>query len=232
MPAVLSRPEAAAAFQSAPPPSSWPAGTWPDWSGQRAVICASGPSFSQEQAETIRQAHRQGRVKVLAINRAGLDRCPWADVLYASDQDFWENYPAAREFLGFKVTQSAVACDWWPQLHQVAVDTDAPLMLFDIPGRIWSGGNSGAQGINLVAQWGSREIALVGFDMNVDKGRHFHPDHPTRSHQPTPECCIRWREALGRAAGQLEGRGIKVVNCSGETALGCFPRRSLKDWLS
>lgn len=204
---------------------------WPDWRGRRAVVVASGPSACAEDAALLARARGLDDIRVIAVNRAGLDLCPWADALYACDHDFWNNYPAARDFAGLKMTQSAVACEWWPDLRKVAVDTDAALPLFDLPGRIWSGGNGGSQALNLVAQWGSEDIALVGFDMTVENGRHFHPDHPTRSQQPGKADCERWREALGRAAPQLLAKGVRVTNCSRKTALTCFARMSIDEWL-
>ena len=43
-------------------------------------------------------------------------------------------------------------------------------LLFQEPGVVGSGGNSGFQMINLAAQFGATGIALIGFDMRLGSG--------------------------------------------------------------
>jgi hypothetical protein len=51
-------------------------------------------------------------------------------------------------------------------------------------GVIGSGGNSGFQALNLALQFGARRVILVGFDLNLAGGVHWHGRTP-RLNNPT-----------------------------------------------
>ena len=87
-------------------------------------------------------------------------------------------------------------------------------MLFGEPGVIGDGGNSGFQAINLAAQMGASQIVLVGFDMRIDAGLHWHGRHLHGLNNPREANVLRWRRRLDDAAGSLAERGIDVVNAS------------------
>lgn len=96
-------------------------------------------------------------------------------------------------------------------------------MLFDRAGHVGSGGNSGFQAINLAAQLGADPIVLVGFDMRVDHGLHWHGRHAGNLRNPSPTNIREWRQRLNLAAASLAARGITVLNASPESALTAYP---------
>lgn len=196
-------------------------GWFPDWTGERCVIVASGPSAVEKPIDLAR-----GRARAIAINNSWR-LAPWADVLYASDAAWWA--VNAPDFAGLRVSRSDV-----PGVERVhlcgvegAYHND---LIFDEPGVIGAGGCSGFQALNLAIQWGARDIALVGFDARVDLGVHWHGKH-TATGNPTESTASMWVYHMDRQAGSLKKRGIRVVNCSPVSALQGYEKMGLERWL-
>lgn len=105
-------------------------------------------------------------------------------------------------------------------------------MAFDRFGVLGAGGNSGFQAVNLAAQTGAGRIALVGFDMHLSAGIHWHGRHPPGMNNPTRQVVDGWRRGLDAAATKLAALGIDVVNCSPHSALQAYRPMSLEDFLS
>lgn len=95
-------------------------------------------------------------------------------------------------------------------------------------GVIGGGGNSGFQAVNLAAQFGVREIILVGFDMHLGDGVHWHGRHPPGLNNPRASTVARWRERLDAQAARLARLGITVLNASPTSALTAFPKTTLE----
>jgi len=92
---------------------------------------------------------------------------------------------------------------------------------------IFSGRNSGYQLINLMYHFGFKTIVLVGYDMQHDgKSVHWHGNHPKGF--GNCESISRFREKFPFLASDLEKKGIKVLNCTKETALNCFKKSKLE----
>src|SRR5690606_16993842 len=86
---------------------------------------------------------------------------PWADVLYAMDKVWWDQYgeEAEKTFTGER----------WAPLRYPGVRRE----IFN------RGKNSGVGAISLAAHWGARKIILLGYDCQLTGGRaHWHEDHP------------------------------------------------------
>lgn len=194
---------------------------FPDWRGQRCAIIASGPSAKLENLDDLRD-----QARIIVINNSW-QLAPWADVLYACDAEWWgRNEP---DFAGIKVSGLGGGD------HQVEIARDPGgrwlnKMVFDHPGVIGAGGNSGFQALNLTVQFGSVDIALVGFDMQVDRGVHWHGAHPNGKN-PRPVTIDAWRAHLDNAATSLESRGVSVANCSAASALTQYKKIELGEWL-
>lgn len=154
---------------------------------------------------------------------------PWADVLYSSDLAWW-NAGFGDAFVGVKVSRSAVPGGHKVDLAERSGGWD-DRMLFGTPGVIGAGGSSGFQALNLAVQFGSRRIALVGFDARVDLGTHWHGNHGEGLTNPTEGTAALWADRLDRAAPALSAAGVEVANCSPVSALTAFPKMGLCDWL-
>lgn len=105
-------------------------------------------------------------------------------------------------------------------------------MQFDRFGVLGAGGNSGFQALNLAVQTGATRIALVGFDMHLAAGVHWHGRHPPGMNNPTAQVIAGWREGLDAAAPMLQALGVDVVNCNPHSALRAYRHQSLEDFLS
>jgi hypothetical protein len=109
---------------------------------------------------------------------------------------------------------------------------DHDLMLFDEPGVIGSGGNSGFQALNLAAQFGASKIILIGFDMHSARGVHWYgPNRGRDMRNPLEHNYVSWRGALSKQARVLAGMGVQVVNVSPDSALDCFVRMPIDEAL-
>lgn len=189
-----------------------------DWRyyAQRYFICASGPSLTQEDVDYIR-----GKGIVVMINN-GFQMAPWADVVYGCDTRWWKAYPEAMEHKGRKISiqHNHPDVELWP--HDNRINGIGDEMIHS------NSGNSGQQAINMAYLLGAKEIILLGYDFqNTDGKSHWHGDHKRGLGNGAPhEPRIKHMRI---AAQQLSEKGVKVINCTRETALDCFERKNLED---
>lgn len=191
------------------------------WTGETVFICASGPSLTREDVEKTR-----GKAKSIAINST-IRMAPWADALYACDYAWWERYQDDwKDFQGLKFSQD-------PKAHRrfgtIYVKSERK------PGlgknTIHQGSNSGYQAVNLAYLMGAKRMILLGFDMQLTRDRaHWHGKH-MRMSNPTAKLCQTWVHNFNGLAKELAAEGVEVINCTRETALTCFPRKTLDDVL-
>ena len=95
------------------------------------------------------------------------------------------------------------------------------------------GGNSGYQAINLVYLLGYKQIILLGYDMQEQKGRsHWHKDHAfPKATNPAEATFKTWRADFKILAKAIEKTDASVINATRSTALDCFPKMPLEDAL-
>jgi len=130
------------------------------------------------------------------------------------------------------LTGSARASDLFPFLRLFSIDRGADLARFDSFGELGDGGNSGFQAVNVAAQFGGTRIALVGFDMSLERGFHFHGRHKGPLNNPREAHLGRWRRAFAQAAPVYEAAGVEIVNTSEHSRLDAFPKMTLEAFLS
>src|SRR5262245_16545450 len=100
-------------------------------------------------------------------------------------------------------------------------------------GYVGAGGNSGSQCLNLAVQFRPKLILLVGFDMRIDLGEHWHPRHYPPLSNPHPNDNLpRWRKAIDGVAADLSALGVRVINCSPVSALKAYPKMSIEEALN
>lgn len=191
------------------------------WPGETFVCIASGPSLTAADVEAVR-----GRARVVVVNN-GLLLAPWADVLWATDARWWK-WHAARvaTFGGLKFSLSFGG----PKLpSDVHVLRNAGYSGWSTdPSAVYHGKNGGFAALQLAALLGAARVLLLGYDMQRTGNRdHWHGDHPYKMPNPYRS----WVRAFTDNAPAMRAAGLKVVNCSRETALECFPRLSLTEAL-
>lgn len=197
-------------------------GWWPAWEGETVVIVASGPSAADAPLERAR-----GKAKVIAINTSW-KLAPWADILFACDAKWWDQYEGCPEFKGQKLTVEKLAAEKWGIGYVHAMRPDNRIYL-EPKGTVGWGGNSGFHCLNLALQFGVKRVLLVGYDMRVDKGKHWHGLHPAGMHNPSAPNVARWRKAVDGAAGVARQIGVEVINCSPISTLMQYPKMRFED---
>lgn len=105
----------------------------------------------------------------------------------------------------------------------VAMEPKADRLLLAPRGMIGWGGNGGFQALNLALQWGARRVVLVGYDLRIDLGLHWHGRHAPGLNNPSRTSIEKWRRTLDAQAPLLAGAGVEVVNASPISALTVFP---------
>lgn len=201
---------------------------FPSWAGETAVIVASGPSAKAAPLHLVR-----GRAWTIAINTS-IRLVPWADVLYAADALWWEKVWPTLDFPvpGLKVGYDERSRTFCPDVRLIRIETqrdDRHRILVDEPGKLGNGLNGGFQAINLAVQFGARRIVLVGYDMHLHRGEHWHGKHPKGMNNPQPSAMTRWRNFLEWQAPKLADMGIEVLNATPGSALQAYRFADLAD---
>lgn len=73
---------------------------------------------------------------------------------------------------------------------------------------------------------------LVGYDLSLDQGVHWHGRHGGRLNNPTQRACARWRAIIDAQAPLLASLGVTVLNASPVSALAAFPKVPLEEALA
>lgn len=104
-------------------------------------------------------------------------------------------------------------------------------------GVVWStepyvlgGKNSGLAAINCAWLMGAKRAVLLGFDMRPVEGRNnYHSTHPVSG---KPNYTHRYVQIfipeIAKASAFIEKVGFVVINATPNSALTCFPKRSLE----
>lgn len=196
-----------------------------DWIGCACIVAGSGPSLSEAPIDYIKRKS----VKIIAVNDS-YQLLPFADVLYACDAKWWDVHNGVPEFSGEKWSthdegsnkKITTAEKYGLNLVKgesgkgFSVDTSV----------IHYGDNSGFQAINLAVLLGAKTIFLIGFDMHSKNGRHFFGNHP----EPLTNNVVYERFIKNfDLAAQCLPEGLKIINCTPDSAIKCFPFGNLMD---
>lgn len=206
-------------------PPDW----FPNWAGETAIVVASGPSAAEQPL-----ALAKGKARFIVVNTSW-KLAPWADILYAGDFPWWRAYDGCPEFQGLKITIDRRASDRqehpdWNVVH-LRCEKNTDELLLNPKGLIGWGMNSGFGAVNIAAQLDVKNIILVGYDMSLHAGSHWHGVHLPRMGNPRESQLPRWRRAMERAAPILEAKGISVYNTSQLSALRKFRKTTFAEAL-
>lgn len=132
-----------------------------------------------------------------------------------------------------KISQDKAAAAAFPDIHLVTSVKGCDRIILEPLGEIGWAGNSGFHANNLAVQFGRgpRKIILVGFDMKLEAGAHWHGKHPEGLKNPTDRNIVRWRRALDEAAPIFAAIGVKVINTSPISALTNYPKMTIQEAL-
>lgn len=180
--------------------------------GQTVYVMASGPSLTPEDVMLVR---RTG-CKVFVTNTT-FKMAPWATALVANDRKWWRHYRAEvdRVFTGLLFSGQPVAPDIC-NLKHAGVNTYR---------------NSGAAAISLAIHAGAKRVICLGLDCAPapDGSKHWHGDHPAGL--GNAGSLGLWQDRIAPVAAAASKAGVEVLNASRHTALTCFQRVKLEDYL-
>lgn len=199
---------------------------WPDWTGDVCVIVASGPSASDAKLGIA-----NGSAKFISVN-SSWRLAPWSDVLYACDHAWWSGANGCSEFAGLKLTidKRASDVDGW-RVNLVGCNKKDDRAVLDGTNVVGWGGNSGFHALQLAVQFGCTKVLLVGFDLTISNGLHWHGPHENGMHNPCARHVERWRRVIDAAATPIGERGVRVINCSTQSALRRYQTMRFEDAL-
>lgn len=188
-------------------------------------LIASGPSLTQSDIDRVR-----GLGKVVAINNQ-IFHAPWADVLYACDAHWWEEYQdrIPKEFTGERLTVSAYHYRYGAK-RIPSMKSKSPADGFG-KGYVYTGQNGGFQALNWEINLQTPVVCLLGYDYQHTGGKkHNHPDHKgKRRRMGNAAGVAKWVEYMNAAA--CDTRQTTVINCTRETSLTCFERMELEAFI-
>lgn len=196
---------------------------WPGWGGETIVIVASGPSAGNEKLEKL-----EGRCKIIAINQSW-QLVPFADILYGCDWDWWHRYKGVPNFKGMKVSIDKAACKKYPDIKRMYVEKKNDQLELIKPGHTGWAGNSGFHAFNLAVQQLPEKIILVGFDMTIKHGIHWHGSHQKGMNNPREGNIKRWIRAMDATAEIVAAMNIRVINTSMVSMLSGFEKMPLSE---
>lgn len=164
---------------------------------------------------------------------------PWADAVYGCDKAWWQYRCGLKDFPGLKMCWAGNGLDGFPDIRRVEIaksenpqDVYSSSILTEKVGVIGGGWNSGFQSLNLAVQFGARRILLVGYDMTDRGGLHWYGRNTWNgANNPSDHAFRRWVGAFQLAVPTLKALGVEVINTSPNSALRCFPNRSIADML-
>lgn len=139
----------------------------------------------------------------------------WADALYAMDRQWWVLHTPEIK----AAFQGLLFCG-------------APCKDFDLRVQALRRpefdhfNNSGAGAVALAMLRGAKTVYLLGYDCQRTGGKsHWHGDHP----KPLTNVASigRWLKFFERLAAHAKTKGVRIINCTRETALK-FERQALE----
>lgn len=196
---------------------------FPKWPNETCVVVASGPSLIHT---PIKQG--KGKVRFIAVNRS-VELCPWADIWYGCDYDYWKSVKGGPDFNGMKMTIDEHANQEWPDIHRIVCKKLTDVANFDQVNIIGWGGNSGFHALQIAVKAGCKKVILTGVDCTIKYGVHWHGPHTDGLANPREYSGLKWKNAIDGSYQQLLDLGVKVINCSQVSLLRMYPKMSFEE---
>lgn len=176
--------------------------------GEHTIVClASGPSLSLEDVEVIAQSG----LFTIAVNRT-YEIAPFARIIYAGDDRWWSNYH----------DKTPDNMDKWTCARHSASKYGLNLHVAIGPY------NSGLRALQLAVDGGAKRVILLGYDCQHTGGQaHWHEPYVGLGNAVSVK---KWPGQFSHYAKQVKSK-VEIVNCTRETALTCFVRKSLTEAL-
>lgn len=182
------------------------------------VVLASGPSLIQEDIEATKG------LPTIAVNST-IFTAPHSGYCYAYDDKWWVTYGDEVKKLGCEMLSCSI------KSHIFGITKVPKTSAKEFDGQSAIGTSSGQHAICCAIMMGAKKVILLGFDcQHTDGKRHHHEDHPKGfGNADRPERWIKEHQALASGAEKL---GVRIINCTRQTALKCYEQKPLSEALN
>lgn len=107
---------------------------------------------------------------------------------------------------------------------------------FDLDAGIWSGNNSGFGALSLAVGLGCKRIGLLGYDLKVRQKQggvetHWHGGYGLGRTPTFQKKLDKFRVCFEEFAPAISKEGVEVVNLNKDSALECFSKDSIENFL-
>lgn len=191
------------------------------YEGRPIVLCATGPSLTDEVVETIREF--KDKVVVFGINDS-YRIIDFLDEFYACDTRWWnywgehfrETYPTLSAWTQCAESAKKFNLQHSPGQHKKGLSTSPELIHF--------GKNSGYQALNIAYLMGGKPLILTGYNMKIAQHSHFFGEHPEGLNRRSPYLSFiqEYRTVQPEIAEN-------IINCTTDSALTVFKQANLRE---
>jgi hypothetical protein len=197
----------------------------PRWKDQACYIIGGGPSLKEFDFKILRDKNVIGCNAALYIGPEIVPTTVFGDAKFYQKHRY-----AIKEYLlngGELITTS-------PQINRFKAPSEIKVAEKKIKGlsnhgRLGWNSNTGSIAINLALMFGASQIYLLGYDMQIIDGQTNY--HNAYDNKINPKAYTRFLRGMTELARDLQlFPGQSVINLEDNTsALGCFPKESLKE---
>lgn len=194
-----------------------------EWEGERCFILCNGESIRSQ-----RHLIPQLNGRIIAIKEAVRLR-PDADVFFVARQRVDDIMPDLFPIFRGKyvIARNKVPVNY-PDYVKMVSRTKDHARLCDDP-QLVCGFDSGTSAINIAYHFGATEIVLLGMDMRGNRWCNGEFRHPV-PHIPESDHA-RHSSVLPAIAKDAKSKGLRIVNCSPDSAVECFEKQPLGAFL-
>lgn len=194
-----------------------------EWPGERCFIICGGPSVKA-------QRHLIPKLKgrVIAVKQSVLLR-PDADLFWIGGEGMAELViPLVPKFTGTYIAVRGKSCPELgttvERLGRTKDHTKLPAMNTHVGGY-----DSGTSAISIAYHFGASEAVLLGYDMKG--GRWFNDEMKHPMPQPPQSQFDGHMKPLHGLNADCLAKGLRVINCSPDSAVTAFEKRPLESFL-
>ena len=198
------------------------------WRNRPVVIVASGPSLTEQQCAFIVERRAADACRVIVVNN-NYQRVPNADVLFAADRPWWKLHAPEIAKVCPNIERWSIEATTRDFGTQIWAAESGNGIAEPKSGTIKRGSSSGFMSVGLAIKWGAKHIILVGIDCKLgsDGKSHWFGDHPKKL-LPSPQPLQSWAREFDSLAAPAKALGIRIVNCTIDTAVKLLPRSTLE----
>lgn len=210
------------------------------WKGKRCFIIGGGPSLENFNFSVLKDELTIGVNKAFVIYNStinyGMDFGFYSSLTDPSRKNpkevklrqQWLCYKGVKLFL-----REDVKIKFDPSVYYID-SLKKKSISYDISKGIYGGNNSGFGALMLAIALGANPIGLLGFDLKVDKEKnktHWHEGYPHQNIHELPGKLKLFAKCFEEFAPSLVQGKVDVVNIDLNSALLCFPKKSINDFL-